>query len=273
MKTLRSVCAATLALMTPILSQSIEDKIGAPNDDSIRAKVGNQPIDISHSIYTGSYGKTEGVYVLQWFHGTKVRGAFFDSYHTGEIRLYGDNSKPGRIIMEAWKQNQHNGTGLITKGDGTGQLSWTGTIHFTELVDYPVRMTKFVPNGPETLTSSSTYFGKLGNASIKVTLNWYTNGRVRGLYTNLNNNKSYQLTGYNYADGRLYLDEWDTSLGDVEGGAVSARVCLRKVTVNGRIQWQGRMFNMDQRNFAMSFVRTGSADTGNDSNGLEQKLR
>lgn len=263
---------SSILLAFPSGAQSIEDKIGKQSASNIRARVGNHPIDISHSIYTGSYGKTKGIFVFQWFHSNKVRGSFFDSSNRNEIRLYGDNSKPGRVIMEAWKQSNHNGSGLITKGKGaTGQLSWTGTIHVTELLYYPVRMTKYTPKGPETLTSSSTYHGKLGKASIRVKLNWYKNGRVRGRYTNLNNNKSYELIGYNYANGKLYLDEWDANIGDIEGGLISARVSLRKVTVNGRVQWQGRMFNMDKRNFPMSFARTGS--TGNNSSkDLEKKL-
>jgi len=107
-----------------------------------------------------------------------------------------------------------------------------------------------------------------------VKLNRYANGRVRGRYTNLNNNKSYELIGYNYANGKLYLDEWNPYMGDIEGGLVSARVSLRKVTVNGRVQWQGRMFNMDKRNFTMSFARTSSTRTGSrNKDDLEKKLR
>lgn len=105
-------------------------------------------------------------------------------------------------------------------------------------------------------------------------LNRYANGRVRGRYTNLNNNKSYELIGYNYANGKLYLDEWNPYMGDIEGGLVSARVSLRKVTVNGRVHWQGRMFNMDKRNFTMSFARTSSTRTGSrNKDDLEKKLR
>ncbi len=95
-------------------------------------------------------------------------------------------------------------------------------------------------------------------------LQWFHNDKVRGSF----------FDRYNTQEIRLYLDEWDSSLGDVEGGAVSARVSLRKVAVNGRVQWQGRMFNMDKRNFTMSFARTGSTGTGSSNkNELEKKLR
>ena len=274
MKISSYICVAILALFSALSAQSIEDKIGDQNDDSIRAKIGNRPTDVSHTLYTGTYGTKFGLFALQWYGGNKVRGSFFDSTNSKEVRLYGDNSVQGRILMEGWTNGQHTGTGPITKSKNVYGLSWSGTIFYAQLLDFPVTMHKYEPKGEERLTSTSNYSGKLGKTNVRISLNWYANGRVRGQYTNVSTRKSYDLRGYNYANGKLYLDEWDSHIGDVEGGVVTARITLSKVTVNGRVQWQGRMFNMDKRNFAMSFARTGSTGTGSSNKDeLEKKLR
>lgn len=242
------------ALTASLTAESLEEKIDGHTGNSIRAKIGDHPQDISHSIYTGTYGTMSGTFVLQWFNH-KVRGAFFNSTNTQEVRLYGDNSVPGQVIIEAWADGNIVGTGRITKAKSGGGLMWSGGIPITELVDIPITMHKYVRRGEGKITSQSHYTGTLGKTSVRVQLNWYSNGKVRGRYTNLTTRKSYDLYGDNYATGKLYLDEWDASKGDVEGGQITARVSLRKITVNGRIHWQGRMFNMDGRSFAMNFTK------------------
>ncbi len=254
MKNLTHLGIVVFALTVPLAIQASEAKTGQGAGNSIRAKVGDRPQDVSHSIYTGTYGTKSGTFVLQWFNN-QVRGAFFNSTNTQEVRLYGDNSVPGQVILEAWTDGNIVGAGRVIRAKSGGGLMWSGGIPITELVDIPITMHKYLPRGEEKITSQSHYTGTLGNTSVRVLLNWYANGKVRGRYTNLTTRKSYDLSGHNYATGKLYLDEWDASKGDVEGGQITARVSLRKVTANGSIHWQGRMFNMDGRSFAMDFTK------------------
>jgi hypothetical protein len=229
--------------------------IGPLDAKNLRASIGDHPQDVTHSIYTGTYGNAKGTFVLQWM-GERVRGAFFNEANTYEVRLYGDNSVQGKVSMEAWRQGKLVGKGTIRKEKFDDQLAWGGKIRTIGAGDIRLVMFKYASRRGGTVTSTSSYSGTLGKTSVRVKLNWYSNGKVRGRYTNLNTKKSYDIYGYNYANGKLYLDEWDESSGDIEGGQISARVSLRKVTTSGRVHWVGRMFNMDGRNFVMNFTKT-----------------
>ncbi|NWK54228.1 hypothetical protein HW115_01290 [Verrucomicrobiaceae bacterium N1E253] len=252
---------------------------GTLHADSLKSSYGDRPWDVPHSIYKGSYGNTQGIFAIQWM-GTKVRGSFIQGDQQKELRLYGDNSQQGRVIMEVWDKDRQIGSLPLVKLKRQDGLSWVGTMHVTELLSIPIAMHKYKPSGKESLSSSSSYSGTLGKTRIRVHLDWYKNGRVLGRYSNLNTGQSYDLEGYNYAQGKVYLSEWDGNNSDVEGRAISARIGLKKQTINGKLRWTGRMFNMDGRIFDMSFSRgtqatnasTNTKKKEDDDKSLELKL-
>ncbi len=179
--------------------------------------IGDAPVNISHTVYKGSYGKKQGIYVIQWI-GDRIRGSFIDLSNHSEIPIYGDNSKQGQIIFEVWDPTYGEASGSLVKIKHDGVITWAGTLHVTERLSIPLAMHKFTPPSSGDKASHSVYTGLLGASTIQVELDWFANGKVQGHYKNLKTGKSYPLKGYNYDNGKIYLDEWDPHFGKKKEG-------------------------------------------------------
>ncbi|BDS05199.1 hypothetical protein NT6N_02390 [Oceaniferula spumae] len=261
-----------LSLLVSLLSASLlsgqiirEEQV---KRSTIKAWVGDQPWNVAHSTYIGQFSTANGLCLLQWS-GTKVRGVFIINRTQSINYLYGDNSVDGKLKLEVWSgAGEKTAAGVLYKKQVDDTLYWSGLIVDPSNGDeMPLSFHK-VTKAAAGSSTTSTYRGNLGETQISVKLTWYAGGLVAGRYSNLNTGKSYRLIGSNYENGWVYLDEWT----DGEAGAVTARVSLRKVTADGKLQWQGNMYNQDKRVLKIWFGRTGSSTPSTDGT-LKNKLK
>jgi hypothetical protein len=95
----------------------------------------------------------------------------------------------------------------------------------------------------------TTYVGYVGQRNAIFYLNWLPNGRISGTYYYPGRNRTYDLSGNNFKEGEVYLDEYTD-------GELTARIGLTKYIVANQIVWTGIMQNTDGRRFEISFSRS-----------------
>lgn len=109
--------------------------------------------------------------------------------------------------------------------------------------------TIFASVGTTWAQDGQAYRGKTGTKPVTFILRWNARGKVTGYYYPPTlPYTEYELTGTNYADGRLVLTE-------TTGGKVSAVLRLRKSIRNKKVVWSGTMYNTDGRKIPVTFSR------------------
>ena len=105
------------------------------------------------------------------------------------------------------------------------------------------------PQDAVATVKTSEYVGYVGGLKAVYSLEWQADGKVSGTYHYPSRKEViYQLSGSNYAEGLLHLDEYSQ-------GKLSARCELRKVIENKSIVWTGTMSNVDGRSFDMTMKK------------------
>ena len=95
----------------------------------------------------------------------------------------------------------------------------------------------------------SRYSGAVGKLDAVFELSWKRDGSVVGAYAHPSRpGVVYTLSGSNYKEGHLYLEEYT-------GRKLTARCELRKELTDGKIVWKGTMNNTDGRRFGLWFSR------------------
>jgi hypothetical protein len=92
------------------------------------------------------------------------------------------------------------------------------------------------------------YVGHIGQHNALFNLRWLPGGRITGTYFYQGNDRSYTLSGNNYTEGKVYLEEYTD-------GEITARIALAKYLFGKEIVWSGVMQNTDGRRFEVSFQR------------------
>jgi hypothetical protein len=92
------------------------------------------------------------------------------------------------------------------------------------------------------------YVGHVGQHNALFNLKWLPGGRITGNYFYQGGDRSYTLSGDNFTEGKVYLEEYTE-------GELTARIALVKYIIGNEIVWSGIMQNTDGRRFDISFSR------------------
>jgi hypothetical protein len=122
-------------------------------------------------------------------------------------------------------------------------------IAFSSLTIVNVQAEGFGPDiGVNESVQEEGYVGHVGQHNALFNLRWLPGGRITGTYFYQGNGRSYTLSGNNYTEGKVYLEEYTD-------GEITARIALAKYLFGREIVWSGVMQNTDGRRFEISFQR------------------
>ncbi|MEM6916178.1 MAG: hypothetical protein AAF491_06380, partial [Verrucomicrobiota bacterium] len=228
------------------------------------------------SEYTGSVGKMEAVFSLEWRSDGSVSGSYSYPSRAGiSYSLSGSNHREGELYLEEFTAGQLSAKCYLRKRLTDSQIIWEGEMHNTDGRRFPMRFARSrghegapadAPLNPHHLGDSRSYSGQVGTVGAEFQLRWQQSGTVSGTYHYPTKpGVTHQLVGSNPREGELHLDEYTN-------GEMTASCILRKQLTDSQIIWEGIMTLADGSELPLSFVReTGntmpqtSAPSSNDS--------
>lgn len=221
-------------------SREFKDEIGGPENsnqpviDDSRINVG--PVNMAFTPYLGEVGGSKGAFALQWVDEKSVRGGFASHNGLKSYRVFGDNSKEGVIECLFIESGADEGIEVkVKKSRENGLVLWSG--HSELLGDIFIRKIA-IPAEAEGVRHSS-YEGKSGRSQLAVTLGWKSSGHVSGGWADLGSGIPSDMTGFNYEEGRLFLNRWKDG-GPSEKGASPWAMWFLSKTGTNPVTWKGK---------------------------------
>ena len=208
--------------------------------------------------YRGAVGKLEAVFSLDWHYDGSVSGVYSHPSRPGvSYTLEGSNPADGELYLEEYTGNTLSARCYLSKRVRNGAIVWSGEMRNTDGRVLPMyfsrtRDAKPAPEPAPVAVAENAYAGFVGRLEARFQLAWQSDGTVNGSYHYPDRpGTTYRLLGNNPREGELYLSEYTD-------GLLSARCVLHKRLEDGLIIWEGRMMNLDGRQFAMAFARERS---------------
>lgn len=221
-------------------SRELKDEIGGPDNsnqpviDDSRVHVG--PVNQEFIPYLGEVGGSKGAFALQWFDEKSVRGGFASYNGRKSYRVFGDNSTDGVIEFLFVEPGADEGIEVkVKKSRKDGAVLWSG--HSDLLGDIFIRKIGIPAEAGESRDSS--YEGTSGRTRLAVGLGWKSSGHVSGVWTDHRSGVPSELTGFNYEEGRLFLNRWQNGGPDQKDASPWAMWFLSKTSTNP-VTWKGK---------------------------------
>lgn len=207
-----------------------------------KAEVGDEPMSEEATLYEAEIEGVAGVVAGQWRGEDLWRGIFIADRGDSMI-LYGGAMERGGIVFEAWQEGTRIGRGFVRDEDG----DLRGRFFDERRRESPtVLKAQKQPNPVSYAVSTTPYSGLLGTDDLQIGLEWHNTRFVRGTRS-----EDSILTGHNYAQGKLFLEERELG----ENGRLIGCWSLEKKSGGGSTRWAGQYKPLNGEVLAVDFGR------------------
>lgn len=207
-----------------------------------KAEVGDEPLSQEATLYEAEIEGVSGLVAGQWRDEELWRGIFIAD-RGDSMMLYGGKMERGGIVFEAWQEGTRIGRGFVR--DEEGDLR--GRFFDERRRESPMVLKAQKRPAPVSYSVSSTpYSGLLGTDDLQIGLEWHDTRFVRG-----SRSEETVLSGHNYAQGKLFLEEREPGA----DGRLLGCWSLTKKSGRGSTRWIGLYKPLDSEVKAVDFGR------------------